>query len=95
MPFLTHATVRRLLEAADGHDGAVLVDPDSRRQLAFVVARERLDEVRPDREEQHGMPLHRLLVELDLSEVGGVGREHRDVDTWADLRDLDADEAMD
>ncbi len=95
MPFLTHATVRRLLEAADGHDGAVLVDPDNRRQLAFVVARERLDEVRPDREEQHGMPLHRLLVELDLSEVGGVGREHRDVDTWADLRDLDADEAMD
>ncbi|WP_121257563.1 molybdenum cofactor guanylyltransferase [Nocardioides ferulae] len=88
MPFLTAATFRRLHEATPGHDGAVLVAPDGRRQLALVVDRGRLDAVRPDREGQHGMPLHRLLAGLDLAEVAAAGREHRDVDTWTDLRDL-------
>ncbi|MEO9322293.1 NTP transferase domain-containing protein [Nocardioides sp. C4-1] len=88
MPRVTPSTIRRLHEAAEGHDGAVLVDPGGRRQLAFVVARERLDAVRPGHEEQHGHPVHRLLARLDLAEVSAVGVEHRDVDTWADLRDL-------
>jgi molybdopterin-guanine dinucleotide biosynthesis protein A len=88
MPRLTHLTVRRLCAAAAGRDGAVLVGPDGRRQLAFAVRRERLDAVRPDLEGQHGMPVGALLADLDLADVPSEGEEHRDVDTWADLRDL-------
>jgi len=88
MPRLTRDTLRRLTEAADGHDGAVLVGPDGRRQLALVVAAERLEEVRPDRERQRDLALWRLLAPLDLVEVPSLGDEHRDVDTWTDLRDL-------
>ena len=88
MPRLGPRTLQRLRAAVPGHDGAVLVDPDGRRQLAFVVDLDRLDAVRPDREGQHGLPLHVLLADLDLAEVSSVGDEHRDVDTWGDLRDL-------
>ena len=88
MPFLRPSTFRRLREAARGHDGAVLVDDEGRRQLAFVVDPARLDAVRPDHEHQHEMPLHRLLEPLDLAEVAAEGQEHRDVDTWRDVRDL-------
>jgi molybdopterin-guanine dinucleotide biosynthesis protein A len=88
MPFLTPATFQRLRAAAHGRDGAVLVGPDGRRQLALVLDVARLDAVRPGLEEQHGLPLHRLLAPLDLAAVPSVGEEHRDVDTWADLRDL-------
>ena len=74
--------------AAGGHDGALLVDADGRRQLAGVLDAGRLDAGR-DHEAQHGMPLHRLLAALDLAD-GRAPRatRHRDVDTWADLRDL-------
>jgi hypothetical protein len=34
------------------------------------------------------MPLHRLLEGLDLVDVPPEADEGRDVDTWADLRDL-------
>ncbi len=34
------------------------------------------------------MALHRLLGALDLAAVPADGDEARDVDTWADLRDL-------
>lgn len=88
MPHLTPATFRRLREAADRRDGAVLVGPDGRRQLAFVVSLSGLDAVRPDREAQHGAALQPLLARLDLAEVTSVGVEHRDIDTWTDLRDL-------
>lgn len=91
MPRLDAHTVRRLhsaMAAAPSADGAVLVDPSGRRQLAFVVSRSRLDEVRPDHEGQHGMALRELLGGLDLVEVRAVGAEHRDVDTWRDLRDI-------
>jgi molybdopterin-guanine dinucleotide biosynthesis protein A len=90
MPYLRADTFRRLLAAgagADG-DGAVLIDPSGRRQLALVVDTARLDAVRPGLEEQHDLPLHRLLEALDLVEVPSTGTEHRDVDTWEDLRDL-------
>ena len=69
-------------------DGAVLTDPGGRRQLALMVDMARLDAVRPGLEDQHDLPLHRLLARLDLAEVPSAGAEHRDVDTWADLRDL-------
>ena len=87
MPWVGAGTLRRLHQAAVGHDGAVLVDPDGRRQLALVVQRARLDDARPDHEGQHNHALHRLLARLDLAEVAAAGREHRDIDTWADLRD--------
>jgi len=89
MPRVTAYTFRRLHEAAVGHDGAFLADRDGRRQLAGVLDLRRLDAVRPDRQGQHGMALHRLLSGLDLASVGPEGEEARDVDTWADLRDLD------
>ncbi len=88
MPHLDPRTLGRLRAAATGRDGAVLVDPDGRRQLAMVLDLARLDAVRPGREDQHNLPLHVLLADLDLAEVAAVGQEHRDVDTWADLRDL-------
>ena len=73
MPHLTPTTFRRLLEAAAERDGAVLVDPEGRRQLALVVDPARLDAVRPGHEEQHNLPLHRLLAALDLAEVPAFG----------------------
>lgn len=88
MPRVTPWTVRRLLEAAEGRDGAFLTDADGRRQLAGVLDAAHVEAARPDHEGQHGMPMHRLLAGLDLAEVPPVGDEGRDVDTWADLRDL-------
>lgn len=92
MPHLTAATFRRLLEASVDRDGAVLTDPSGRRQLTLVVDPARLDAVRPDHEGQHDLPLGRLLAPLDLAEIPSAGAEHRDVDTWADLRDLRSSE---
>ena len=94
MPFLTATTIRRLHEAAVGHDGAVLVDPDLRRQLAFVVDTARLAEVEPGFEARHGHPVSTLLDALDLVAVPALGREHRDVDSWTDLRDLAEDQPI-
>jgi molybdopterin-guanine dinucleotide biosynthesis protein A len=88
MPRVTAYTFRRLQEAAGGHDGAFLADRDGRRQLAGVLDVARLDAVRPDHQGQHGMALHRLLSGLDLATIGPEGEEARDIDTWADLRDL-------
>jgi molybdopterin-guanine dinucleotide biosynthesis protein A len=89
MPRVTPYTLRRLREAAAGRDGAFLVGPDGRRQLCGVLDVARLDEVRPGLEDQHGMAMGRLLGGLDLAAVPATGEEARDVDTWADLRDLD------
>jgi molybdopterin-guanine dinucleotide biosynthesis protein A len=88
MPHLRADTFRRLLAACADRDGAVLTDPSGRRQLALVVDTARLDAVRPGFEDQHDLPLHRLLAPLDLAEVPSAGTEHRDVDTWEDLRDV-------
>jgi len=88
MPRVTPATFRRLRAAAAGHDGAFLTDADGRRQLAGVVDAGRLVAVRPDPADEHGMPFRVLLAGLDLALVPPAGDEGRDVDTWADLRDL-------
>ena len=74
MPFLTPATFRRLREAAAGRDGAVLVDPDGRRQLALVAGPGPARRGPPDHEAQHEMALHRLLETLDLADVPAEGR---------------------
>lgn len=87
MPWVTAATVRRLRDAAAGRDGALLVDATGRRQLAGVIDGPALAAVDPGVEGRHGLPLHRLLAGLDLAEVPAQGREGRDIDTWADLRD--------
>jgi molybdopterin-guanine dinucleotide biosynthesis protein A len=88
MPLVTSETFRRLREAAAGRDGAFLVDADGRRQLAGVLDPRRLDAVRPDHRTQHGMSVRALLAGLDIALVRPEGAESRDVDTWADLRDL-------
>jgi len=95
MPHLDARTIRRLRDASahglagpDRCDGAVLVDPDGRRQLALLLEREAITRLRPDHDTQHGQALHRFLLGFELLEVMASGREHRDVDTWTDLRDL-------
>lgn len=88
MPLVGPATVRRLAAAAAGRDGAFLVGPDGRRQLAGVVSRAALDRARPPRGSEAGLPVHRLLGALDLADVDAVGGEARDVDTWGDYDGL-------
>ena len=95
MPMLNAATMARLIwavEADPAVDGAVLVDPGGRRQpLAAVYRHRALAAARPRRpEDQHGLPMRVLVGTLRLAEVPTVGDEARDVDTWADLRDLRA-----
>lgn len=88
MPRVTAYTLRRLREASEGHDGAFLTGADGRRQLAGVLDVRRLAQVRPGLEEQHGMALHRLLSPLHLVLVPAIDDEAVDIDSWADLRDL-------
>ncbi|QYJ03499.1 NTP transferase domain-containing protein [Nocardioides panacisoli] len=88
MPRVTTTTIRRLRDAAEGRDGAALTDPGGHRQLALVLRTAGLDAARPPLEEQHGASLHSLLAPLDLAAVPAHDREHRDVDSWTDLRDL-------
>lgn len=88
MPQVGMATLDRLRAAAENHDGAVLVDGNGRRALAYVLDTARLREVRPAYGEEHGLPLRVLTGALDLAEVPALGDEARDVDGWGDLRDL-------
>jgi molybdopterin-guanine dinucleotide biosynthesis protein A len=88
MPRVTTATVRRLVEAvADA--GALLVDENGRRQYLCAAYRtEALLAAAPPLEEQHGLPMRRLVDDLRLAEVPALGGETRDVDTWEDLLEL-------
>ncbi|KQZ76354.1 molybdenum cofactor guanylyltransferase [Nocardioides sp. Root151] len=88
MPNVSMASLARLRAAVAERDGAVLCDLSGRRQLAMVLRADRLRAVRPAYGEEHGMPLHRLLDGLDLVDVPALGAEARDIDSWADLRDL-------
>jgi molybdopterin-guanine dinucleotide biosynthesis protein A len=93
MPRVTAGTVARLtavLESDRGLDGAVLVDETGRRQtLAAVYRHDALSAARPTQhEQQHGLPMRRLVAPMRLAEVPAVDEETRDVDTWADVRDL-------
>lgn len=100
MPRVGPGTFARLTEAllapptADGEsdrpDGAMLVGTDGRRQpLCAVYRYAALQRVRPGRrEDEHGLPVHRLVGGLRMVEVPEVASEARDVDTWADLRAL-------
>lgn len=86
MPRVGARTFRRLLRAAEGRDGAFLVDESGRRALAGVVQLAALDRVRPG--EPSGLAFHRLLAPLDLASVAAEAGEATDVDTWSDLREL-------
>ncbi|TKI64190.1 molybdenum cofactor guanylyltransferase [Nocardioides jishulii] len=88
MPMVTPATVRRLLVAADGHDGAVLVDAEGHRQLCVALRTSRLDDVRPA--DARGLGFFRLLAGLDLAPVVAQGAEASDLDTWADVEALES-----
>jgi molybdopterin-guanine dinucleotide biosynthesis protein A len=93
MPRVDGGTVARLtwaVEADPAADGAVLVDPDGRRQtLAAVYRLSALQAARPvSREDEHGLPVRRLVGALRLVDVPAVGDEARDVDSWSDLHDL-------
>jgi CTP:molybdopterin cytidylyltransferase MocA len=94
MPKVNAGTVARLTWAVEGDpavDGALLVDPEGRRQpLAAVYRRTALAAAGPRPEERPGLPVRRLTDQLRLVEVPTVGDEARDVDTWADVRDLRA-----
>ncbi len=93
MPLVDAGTVGRLraaLERRGDADGAVLRDHTGRRQpLAAVYRTAALLAVRPDRDAENGLPMHRLVAALSLVEVPATGEEAHDVDTWEDLRRLE------
>ena len=93
MPRVGPGTFARLTEALlddPGADAALLVSADGRHQpLCAVYRYDALQRVRPARrEDEHGLPFHRLVGRLRTVEVPEVASETRDVDTWADLREL-------
>ena len=91
MPLVSPATVSRLVEAAHGRDGALLVDAGGRRQyLCAAYSTTALERARAasETDEGHGLSMHELVAGLDLAEVLAVGDESRDLDTWQDLADL-------
>jgi molybdopterin-guanine dinucleotide biosynthesis protein A len=85
LPFLTAPTVRRLVEAAVGHEGALLVDELGRDQLLCAVydrtaLGRRLGEV-----SAAGRALRSVVSGLDLVRVPDARGEAFDCDTWDDL----------
>jgi molybdopterin-guanine dinucleotide biosynthesis protein A len=93
MPRVTAATVGRLVDVLCPEpeaDGACLVDAAGHRQpLAAVYRYASLVGARPTHAAaEHGLSIRRLLAPLRLIDVPALGAEGRDVDTWADLRDL-------
>ena len=87
-PFVTTATVSRLLLSSRDH-GALLVDEGGRRQyLCAVYLTAALLAAAPAPGEEQGLAVRRLVADLDLAEVPALPWEARDVDTWEDLRAL-------
>ncbi len=93
MPRFSADTLTRLvgvlLCSADA-DAACLLDETDRTQwLAGVYRYDALAAARPERrEDEHGLSTRRMLLPLRIVGVPAVADEARDVDTWADLRDL-------
>jgi molybdopterin-guanine dinucleotide biosynthesis protein A len=88
MPFVTIATIRRLMLSAE-EDGALLVDDGGRHQYLCAIYRsDALLAAAPTLEEQHGLPMRSLVSSLRLAEVPALAWEARDVDTWDDLAEL-------
>ncbi len=76
--------------SSDEADAACLVDEEDQKQwLAGVYRYDALAGARPaDREDEHGLSTRKMLMPLRIVGVPAVEGEARDVDTWADLRDL-------
>ncbi len=95
MPFVDASTFGRLRAALledPAADGAFLTDSNGRRQLAGVLRVDRLPRpTRPD--EAANLPMHKLLGDLRLLLVPGIGPESTDVDTPADLAALQTHDA--
>lgn len=88
MPLVTSWTIRRLTRAAT-RDGAVLIDENQRQQpLCAVYRSQALNRVRPEYGGEHGMSLRDLLAPLLLDQVPSMGGESKDVDSYADLREV-------
>ena len=83
-----------VLLSSDEADAACLVDEEDRKQwLAGVYRYDALAGARPaDREDEHGLSTRKMLMPLRIVGVPAVEGEARDVDTWADLRDLQEQE---
>lgn len=93
MPRFSAATLDRLVDVLTGDeeaDAVCLVDDKHRKQwLAAVYRYDALVAARPARREaEHGLPTGRLMLPLRILGVPAVDQEARDLDTWADLRDL-------
>lgn len=93
MPRFSAATLDRLVDVLTGDDEAdavCLIDDEHRKQwLAAVYRYDALVAARPARREaEHGLPTGRLMLPLRILGVPAVDQEARDLDTWADLRDL-------
>lgn len=88
MPRVTLDTITRLRDAASLRDGAVLVDGSGRRSLAYVLDTVVLQTRRPAYGSEFGMSLRALIGDMDLAAVPATDGEERDLDTFADLRDL-------
>jgi molybdopterin-guanine dinucleotide biosynthesis protein A len=96
MPRVTPGTFARLMGALEddpGADAAVLVDEGGRTQpLCGAYRGPALLRARPEPQDRHGLPMHRLLAALHVVRVPAAGDEARDVDTWEDLRELRTDD---
>jgi molybdopterin-guanine dinucleotide biosynthesis protein A len=94
MPRFSARTLSRLVDvlAVEGEDtdAVCLVDDENRKQwLAAVYRYDALVAARPeDWSAEHGLSIRRLMLPLRIVAVPAVADEARDVDTWADLRDL-------
>lgn len=93
MPRFSAGTVARLVDvlvSSEEADAACLVDEEDQKQwLAGVYRYDALAGARPaDREDEHGLSTRKMLMPLRIVGVPAVEGEARDVDTWADLRDL-------
>jgi molybdopterin-guanine dinucleotide biosynthesis protein A len=85
LPFLTATVVHRLLTAAQGRDGALLVDREGRDQpLCGVYARAALARGLGNRPPA-GRALRSLVAGLDLARVPDEHGSSFDCDTWDDL----------
>lgn len=94
MPRFSARTLGRLVDVlgaeSEDTDAVCLVDDENRKQwLAAVYRYDALVAARPeDRSAEHGLSIRRLMLPLRIVAVPAVADEARDVDTWADLRDL-------
>jgi len=91
MPLVSPGTLRRLVDAAQGRDGAALVDADDRLQyLCAAYSPSALERARDASVggSAHGVSMRDLVSGLDLVRVVAIGDEARDLDTWDDLAEL-------